>query len=43
MADFEKNNDEMWVFLSYSNKDFDKVRILRNNHVSGVARANSIG
>ena len=30
MADFEKNNDEIWVFLSHSNKDFDKVRILRN-------------
>lgn len=30
MSDFEKNNDEIWVFLSHSNKDFDKVRILRN-------------
>ena len=30
MADFEKYNDEIWVFLSHSNKDFDKVRILRN-------------
>lgn len=30
MTDFEKDNDDIWVFLSHSNKDFDKVRILRN-------------
>ncbi len=23
-------DEEMWVFLSHSNKDFSKVRILRN-------------
>ena len=26
----QDNNNEIWVFLSHSNKDFEQVRILRN-------------
>ena len=29
-ADFEKYNEEIWVFLSHSNKDYEQVRLLRN-------------
>ena len=26
----EEGNDDLWVFVSLSTKDFEKVRILRN-------------
>lgn len=30
IKELEDANDDIWVFVSHSTKDFEKVRILRN-------------
>ena len=27
---YQTQNDEVWIFLSHSNKDYEKVRLVRN-------------